>query len=64
MKYRVVKFPTTRKGVEQQAQTERPLPDDDDDLVSPPHSISDVDRSEQPQGESETSPTCQPPDKV
>ena len=28
--YRVVKFPTTRKGVEQQTQTERPLPDDDD----------------------------------
>ena len=63
MKYRVVKFPTTRKGVEQQTQTVRPLPDDDDDLMPSPHSISDVDRSVQPQGESETSPTCQPPDK-
>ena len=71
MKYRVVKFPTTRKGVEQQTQTERPLLDDDDDLMPPQHSVSDVDRSEkaldklaeQPHAESETSPTCQPPDK-
>ena len=31
MKCRVVKFPTTRKGVEQQTQTKRPLADDDDD---------------------------------
>ena len=72
MKYRVVKFPMIRKGVEQQTQTERPLPDDDgSDLMPPPHSVSDVDRSEkvpdrlaeQPQAESETSPTCQPPDE-
>ena len=48
MKYRVVKFPTTRKGVDQQTQTERPLPDDDDDddLMPSQHSASDVDRSE------------------
>ena len=72
MKYRVVKFPITTKGVEQQTQTERPLPGDDDgDLMSPPHSVSDVDRSEkvpdrfaeQPQAERETSPTCQPPNE-
>ena len=72
MKYRVVKFPMIRKGVEQQTQTERPLPDDDGgDLMPPPHSVSDVDRSEkvpdrlaeQPQAESVTSPTCQPPDE-
>ena len=73
MKYTVVTFPTTRKGVEQHTQTEIPLPDDDDDLdlMPTPHSVSDVDRSEkvpdrlaeQPQAESETSPTCQPPDK-
>ena len=46
MKYRVWKFPTTRKGVEQQTQTERPLPDDDGDLAPPQHSVSDVGRSE------------------
>ena len=72
MKYRVVKFPMIRKGVEQQTQTERPLPDDGDgDLMPPPHSVSDVDRSEkvpdrlaeQPQAESETSPPCQPPNE-
>ena len=71
MKYRMVKFPTTRKDVERQTQTERPLPDDDDDLMPPPCSVSDVDRSEkvpdslaeQPQTESETGPTCQPPNK-
>ena len=73
MKYRVVKFPMTTKGMEQQTQTVRPLPDDDDDgdPMSPPHSVSDVDRSEkvpdrlaeQPQAESETSPTCQPPNE-
>ena len=72
MKYRLVKFPMTTKGVEQQTQTERPLPGDDDgDLMSPPHSVSDVDRSEkvpdrfaeQPQAERETSPTCQPPNE-
>ena len=40
MKYRVVKFPMIRKGVEQQTQTERPLPDDDDgDVMPPPHSV-------------------------
>ena len=71
MKYRVVKFPTTRKRAEQQTQTERLLPDDDDALMPPPCSISDVDRSEkfpdglaeQTQPESETGPTCQPPNK-
>ena len=75
LKYRLVKFPTTRKGVDQQNQTERPLPDDDDDddddPMPPPHSLSDVDRSEkvpnrdaeQPQAEIETSPTYQPTDK-
>ena len=31
MKYRVVKFPTTWKGVDKQTQTETSLPDDDDD---------------------------------
>ena len=46
MKYRVVKFPTTRKGVDQQTQTERLLPDDDDDLMASQHSVYDVDRSE------------------
>ena len=47
MKYRVVKFPMIRKGGEQQTQTERPLLDDDDgDLMPPPHSVSDFDRSE------------------
>jgi len=62
MKYRVVKLPMTRKGVEQQTQTERPLPEDDDgNLMPPPHSVSDVDRSEQPQTESETSTTCKRP---
>ena len=72
MKYRVVKFPMTTKEVEQQTQTERPLRDDDvGDLMSPPHGVSDVHRSEkvpdrlaeQPQAENETSPTCQPPNE-
>ena len=70
MKYRVVKFPTTRKGVDPQTHTERLLPDDDDDLLPSQHSVSDVDRSEkvpgrlaeQPQAENE-SPTFQPPDE-
>ena len=70
MKYRLVKFPMTRKGVDQQTQRERPLSDDDGDLMPPQHSVSDVDRSEkvpdrlaeQPQAENE-SPTLQPPDE-
>ena len=72
MKYSKVKFPKTRKRAEQQTQTERLLPDDDDDaLMPPPCTVSDVDRcekfpdglAEQTQPESETGPTCQPPNK-
>ena len=71
MKYRVVKSLTTRKGVDQQTQTGRALPDDDDDDLMPSqHSVSGVDRSEkvpdrlveQPQPENESS-TCQPSDE-
>lgn len=60
MKYRVVKFPTTRKGMEQPAQTERPLPGDGN-LMPPPHSVSDVDRSEKVPDKLAKQP--QPPDK-
>ena len=70
MKYRLVKFPMTKEGVDQQTQRERPSPDDDGDLTQPQHSVSDFDRSkkvpdrlaEQPQAENE-SPTLQPPDE-